>query len=448
MEINIIYNEFKKSIVIDILKKNGVIQENLLSLCSLMIYNIEYSEIIIDSKSYIIGLDDFPFEETLEKSLEKIDQKQESIEKIIINDRKRDECGNVIKKNDIIDKYNIWFQDYENENYINFINSQNGYNRNNSSRNIIQFPIDSLLNNILRSPLYTNYRNELVSRSNDDNDNLEETINNQQNESSREIMSIIDKKLDELNNELNNNDAYNDAYNEEGDNEDNNEEGNDENEDNNEEGNDENEDSNEDAQINQQSYNNLENNQSENFNNSMQQFNNIINIFDNYIQNNINIQQNSANSFFNVINQDMNLNYYNFNQFTNLSNLVNEDLVNEDLDDLPDLINMNEEPNNGPILYTTFSLNPLSHNNYVYEDVKIILSDEQFNNLECKSFKELNLGESKECLICIENFNDDDDVIKIPCNHIFHKNCIKSWVCEESNKCPICRVEVNKGIQK
>ena len=72
MQINIIYNEFKKSINIDILKRNGVIQENLLSLCSLMIYNIEYSEIIIDNKSYIIGSDDFPFEEILEKSLEKI----------------------------------------------------------------------------------------------------------------------------------------------------------------------------------------------------------------------------------------------------------------------------------------------------------------------------------------------------------------------------------------
>ena len=142
----------------------------------------------------------------------------------------------------------------------------------------------------------------------------------------------------------------------------------------------------------------------------------------------------------------MNLNYYNFNQFTNLSNLANEDL--EDLDDLPDLIDINGEINNGPILYTTFSLNPSSHTSYIYEDVKIILNEEQFNNLECTSFKELNLNENKECLICIENFNDDDDVIKIPCNHIFHKNCIKSWVCEESNKCPICRVEIDKGIQK
>jgi len=440
MEINIIYNEFKKSIVIDILKKNGVIQENLLSLCSLMIYNIEYSEIIIDSKSYIIGLDDFPFEETLEKSLEKIDQKQESIEKIIINDRKRDECGNVIKKNDIIDKYNIWFQDYENENYINFINNQNGYRHNNSNRNIIQFPIDSLLNNILRMPSYIDYQHEMINRNNDTN-NEETTINNQENEHSREIMNIIDKKLDELNNELNDEGGEGD----EGDEGDEGGEGGEGGEGECDEG----DECEECGEGDEYDYLNneteLENqpNIPQNNNPSVEQFNNIINIFDNYIQNNINIQQNSANNFFNIINQDMNLNYYNFNQFTNLSNLANEDL-----DDLPDLINMNEEPNNGPILYTTFSLNPLSHNNYVYEDVKIILSEEQFNNLECKHFKELHLNENKECLICIEDFNDEDDVIKIQCNHIFHKNCIKSWVCEESNKCPICRVEIDKGIQK
>jgi hypothetical protein len=437
MEINIIYNEFKKSIVIDILKKNGVIQENLLSLCSLMIYNIEYSEIIIDNKLYIIGSDDFPFEETLEKSLEKIDQKYESIEKIIIYDRKRDEYGNVIKKNDIIDKYNIWFQDYENENYINFINNQNGYRHNNSNRNIIQFPIDSLLNNILRMPTYMNYHNEMINRN---NNNEETTINNQENENSREIMNIIDKKLDELNNELNN-------ENSEEDNEDalQNEDAldvedaldiEDEIENNNLECNNEKE----------LEHSEVEDNENQNNNPSIEQFNNIINLFDNYIQNNINIQQNSSNNFFNIINQDMNLNYYNFNQFSNLSNLANEDL--EDLDDLPDLIDINGEINNGPILYTTFSLNPSSRTNYIYEDVKIILSEEKFNNLECKSFKELNLNETKECLICIENFKDDDDVIKIECNHIFHKNCIKSWLCEESNKCPICRIVIDKGIQK
>ena len=43
MKVNLFYNDFKKEIDIDISKKIGIIQENLLNCCSLLIYNIEYS---------------------------------------------------------------------------------------------------------------------------------------------------------------------------------------------------------------------------------------------------------------------------------------------------------------------------------------------------------------------------------------------------------------------
>ena len=66
--------------------------------------------------------------------------------KIIIHDRKRDENGNVIKENKIIDKYNKWYQNQETENYINYLNDKSNI----SNRNIIRYPLDSLLTNILR----------------------------------------------------------------------------------------------------------------------------------------------------------------------------------------------------------------------------------------------------------------------------------------------------------
>ena len=80
------------------------------------------------------------------------------------------------------------------------------------------------------------------------------------------------------------------------------------------------------------------------------------------------------------------------------------------------------------------------------EDVKIVLSDEQFNNLLNITYEELN--ESNECLICMDECNKDDDIIKTSCKHLFHKKCIKLWLCEESNKCPICRIEIEKGMPK
>jgi hypothetical protein len=90
-----------------------------------------------------------------------------------------------------------------------------------------------------------------------------------------------------------------------------------------------------------------------------------------------------------------------------------------------------------------------AHNNFNYidnyDDVKIVLTEEQFNNLKHDSYKNLCCNELKECPICIQEFDLEDDSTIIKCNHIFHSNCIKIWLCEESNKCPICRVDIDKG---
>jgi hypothetical protein len=77
------------------------------------------------------------------------------------------------------------------------------------------------------------------------------------------------------------------------------------------------------------------------------------------------------------------------------------------------------------------------------EDVKIILDEEEFENLERIKYDKSN--KSLECLICLDTFEDEEKFITIKCNHIFHCNCIKSWLCEESNKCPVCRIEAGKG---
>ena len=79
------------------------------------------------------------------------------------------------------------------------------------------------------------------------------------------------------------------------------------------------------------------------------------------------------------------------------------------------------------------------------EDVKVVISNEDFNKFERVKFDDIN-KDNCDCLICIENFNCDDEIVKIKCNHMFHCNCIKSWLCRESNKCPICRLEVGKGV--
>ena len=80
-----------------------------------MIYNIEKTELITDNDvSYILGGDEILFTNTLNDSLNNIGITFDNIKCLIIYDRKRDEIGNVIKDNIIIDRYCKWYQSIQN----------------------------------------------------------------------------------------------------------------------------------------------------------------------------------------------------------------------------------------------------------------------------------------------------------------------------------------------
>ncbi|KAJ1971974.1 hypothetical protein H4R35_004946 [Dimargaris xerosporica] len=44
------------------------------------------------------------------------------------------------------------------------------------------------------------------------------------------------------------------------------------------------------------------------------------------------------------------------------------------------------------------------------------------------------------CSICLCNFQLGDEARKLPCSHVFHKDCIDVWLVKHSALCPICRV--------
>ena len=48
------------------------------------------------------------------------------------------------------------------------------------------------------------------------------------------------------------------------------------------------------------------------------------------------------------------------------------------------------------------------------------------------------------CSICLDEYKNEDKILKYPCDHIFHKKCIETWIkIEVDNKntpsCPCCR---------
>lgn len=54
---------------------------------------------------------------------------------------------------------------------------------------------------------------------------------------------------------------------------------------------------------------------------------------------------------------------------------------------------------------------------------------------------------NRQCAIDLENFNEGEEVMYLPCQHFFHSKCILK-VFEESRKCPVCQVDVRELLQK
>ena len=39
-------------------------------------------------------------------------------------------------------------------------------------------------------------------------------------------------------------------------------------------------------------------------------------------------------------------------------------------------------------------------------------------------------------------FEENEEIIQLPCSHIFNKEGILQWLKEEQSKCPVCRYEL------
>jgi hypothetical protein len=78
-----------------------------------------------------------------------------------------------------------------------------------------------------------------------------------------------------------------------------------------------------------------------------------------------------------------------------------------------------------------------------FEDVKVTLSEDEFNRFKNVIVTEDNLEEycNKDCNICLESYALDEVMVIIKCNHIFHKECIHMWLCNQNVKCPVCRTD-------
>ncbi|OHT16074.1 hypothetical protein TRFO_42077 [Tritrichomonas foetus] len=56
--------------------------------------------------------------------------------------------------------------------------------------------------------------------------------------------------------------------------------------------------------------------------------------------------------------------------------------------------------------------------------------------------RRVNVNEQKDglvCPICYESFKAGEPVCELPCKHVFHDSCVRSWFQHEASTCPMCR---------
>ena len=154
-------------------------------------------------------------------------------------------------------------------------------------------------------------------------------------------------------------------------------------------------------------------------------------IEDQLVNENTNINE-LTNELFSEIYNDTNTNYY--SRLNNLEFLTESSMLNRIIQvfldpsviDIDSNINVNE-----------------------FEDIKVILTKDQFKKLDSKIILEENLNDysNKECNICMDEYKIGDKIIILDCKHIFHRRCIKHWLLQEKVTCPVCRKDVREMIK-
>jgi hypothetical protein len=81
------------------------------------------------------------------------------------------------------------------------------------------------------------------------------------------------------------------------------------------------------------------------------------------------------------------------------------------------------------------------------ENVIMGISKESLKKLKVDCYKNVkNNCKQHTCVICMDDFIDNDIIRETPCEHLFHRLCIDRWLLKESYKCPTCRKECGKGV--
>jgi hypothetical protein len=149
---------------------------------------------------------------------------------------------------------------------------------------------------------------------------------------------------------------------------------------------------------------------------------------------------NNSNNNINNNGGIFNNNYIYSNYNTIFSNIINNIQNDDYISPFEFPLYNSSVPNSQAILHQSlYDRNPIK--NVVTEEVK--------NGLSTIKFKDAKDREKNDkCLISMEKFDEEDDIIQLPCNHCFCLEPIMQWLTEESCECPVCRYKFDSMEKK
>jgi len=74
------------------------------------------------------------------------------------------------------------------------------------------------------------------------------------------------------------------------------------------------------------------------------------------------------------------------------------------------------------------------------------MEKEDISSLPSIQVTRQHIDQKVQCSVCWDDFKLDETVIQLPCEHIFHKDCITPWL-ELHATCPVCRKPLNEAAE-
>ncbi|KAJ7954162.1 RING finger protein [Quillaja saponaria] len=68
-----------------------------------------------------------------------------------------------------------------------------------------------------------------------------------------------------------------------------------------------------------------------------------------------------------------------------------------------------------------------------------ILSEQLNLNLELSYKYDAVVSGESDCVVCLTTLRDGDQVRKLDCQHVFHRQCLDGWLHHHNFNCPLCR---------